>query len=72
MLARIEDYFNTESRNESGDDASDHSADEGTYKTLPYSSWFFSRYLNSANGRFSIFRDFIFTNGPAKAQHCNG
>ena len=34
ILALIEDYFNTESRNESSDDASDHSADEGTYKTL--------------------------------------
>ena len=27
----------------------------------------FSRYLNSANGRFSVFRDFIFTNGSAKS-----
>ena len=34
ILALIEDYFNTESRNESSDDASDHSTDEGTYKTL--------------------------------------
>ena len=33
---------------------------------IPY-SWFFSRYLNSANGRFSVFCDFIFTNEPAKA-----
>ena len=28
---------------------------------------FFSRYLNSANGRFSVYRDFIFTNGSAKS-----
>ena len=29
---------------------------------LPF-SWFFSRYLYSANARFSVFRNFIFTNG---------
>ena len=34
IVALIEDYFNTESKNESSDDASDHSADEGTQKTL--------------------------------------
>ena len=34
IMALIEDYFNTESGNESSDDASDHSADEGIYKTL--------------------------------------
>ena len=33
---------------------------------IPY-SWFFSRYLNSVNGRFSVLRDFIFTNGSAKS-----
>ena len=33
IVALIEDYFNTESGNESSDDASDHSADEGTQKT---------------------------------------
>ena len=27
---------------------------------------FFLRYLNSENGRFSVFCDFIFTNGSAK------
>ena len=34
ILAVIEDYFNMEFRNESTDDASDHSADEGMYKIL--------------------------------------
>lgn len=33
IVALIEDYFNTESGNESSDDASDHNEDEGTYQT---------------------------------------
>ena len=34
IVALIENFFNMESGNEYSDDASDHSADEGTQKTL--------------------------------------
>ena len=39
---------------------------------LPY-SWFFSRYLNSANGWFSVFSRFYFHEWVCqKLVHCNG